>query len=353
MLKLCTAWLGAIGALVLNVSPAAAQTALFTDTAPLQITLAAPFAGLVSAAPHTTNPYPATLTLTNEAGAAQAFQIQIRARGLTRRTGGFCNFPPIGLDFAHGTVHGTLFEGQNKLKLVTYCQNTAPYEQQIVLEYLAYRFYNLVTPQSFRVRATQVIYHDNQSHRSDVLRFGFLIEDIDDVAHRNQRAELKVGPAVLNAAQLEAHASMRFALFEYMIGNQDWTYTRGPPGDNCCHNNRILVAAGATTALVPVPYDFDYSGFVDAPYAVPPAQIPIRDVRTRYFRGLCIHTTEIPAVVEEFRAHHAEMNALIANEAHLSAGTRSRAQNYLDSFFAILDDPARVNRELAGKCRNV
>src|SRR5262249_22587142 len=155
-------------------------------------------------------------------------------------------------------VHGTVFEGQHKLKLTTYCQNSDVNERQIALEYLAYRFYNLITPESFRVRAAQVTYRDNQHHRGEVSRFGFLIEDIGDVAKRDHRTELKVqGASGLSVTQLQARATARYALFQFMIANQDWDYTHGPAGDTCCHNSRLLAAGSATTDLVPVPYDFD------------------------------------------------------------------------------------------------
>jgi hypothetical protein len=344
-------WLGLVAVWFWGAHPAAAQTPLFTDTAPIQITLDGPFTDLVGSARTNTNPYPATFTMQNQTGAPLTLHVQMRARGLTRRTAGFCNFPPIGLDFDHGEVHGTLFEGQHKLKLVTYCSNSDVNERQIALEYLSYRFYNLITPESFRVRAAQVTYHDNQHHMRDVTRFGFLIEDIGDVAKRNHLTELKVGGSVLTQAQLEPRAAARLGMFEYMIANQDWDYIRGPAGATCCHNVRLLSAEGASGNYPVVPYDFDYSGFVGTRYATPPEQLPISDVRTRFFRGLCRHNGEVPAVVEEFRAHHAEMTALLANEPLLDPGIRTRANNFLEAFFAIIDDPAKVQRQLIAKCR--
>ena len=38
-----------------------------------------------------------------------------------------------------------------------------------------------------------------------------------------------------------------------------------------------------------MPYDFDYSGLVDAPYAVPPDSIHLANVRVRRYRGFCLH----------------------------------------------------------------
>jgi hypothetical protein len=46
------------------------------------------------------------------------------------------------------------------------------------------------------------------------------------------------------------------------------------------------------------------------------------------------------------------MTALIAEEDRLSAAQRQRMTNYLAEFFAILDDPARLDRAVVRRCRN-
>jgi hypothetical protein len=338
----------------LVASPAAAKSRLFADDAPLQIVISAPFPALVRAAPTRTDPYPATLTVTEGAGPPRTFPIELRARGLTRRTGGYCQFPPLSLNFDKAGLRETLFEGHRKLKLVTYCRNQADYEQRIVLEYLAYRLYNLLTPMSYRVRAADVTYRTGD-RGAGVTRFGFLIEDIDDVAHRNGRKELKAATRQVSAAQLDPRAAARGALFEFMIGNLDWEFLAGPAGSDCCHNSRFIAAPDATpataTGVVPLPYDFDYSGFVDSPYAGPPEGLPVSRLTERFYRGYCVSTGEVPAAIEEFRGRRAEMMALIDGEPRLNPRFRAKTARFLDGFFAVLDDPGRVQRQIVRKCR--
>lgn len=347
-------WLGLTAVAWMLASPAAAKTELFSEEAPLQLVINAPFPALVRAAKTSTNPFPATLSVTDGAGPAQSFPIELRARGLTRRTGGYCSFPPLSLTFDKATVKGTIFQGQKRLKLVTYCNTPADQEQRIVLEYLAYRLYNLVTPLSYRVRAAEVTYR-NGDKDSGLKRFGFLIEDIDDVAERNHRQELEATSKQITAAQLDARAAGRAALLEYMISNLDWDFLAASAGEDCCHNSRFLAAKDATpgtaTAVVPLPYDFDYSGLVDAPYAVVPESLRVNGVTDRLYRGYCVSTGEMPAVIEEFRSQRAGMMALINGDPRLNSRFRAKAARFMDGFFAVLDDPARVQAQIVKKCR--
>ena len=101
----------------------------------------------------------------------------------------------------------------------------------------------------------------------------------------------------ISASQLDPDAAARFAVFEYMISNLDWAMTAGQPGQDCCHNSRLAGRPGTATGLVGVPYDFDYSGLVDAPYAVPPDGIHVSNVRVRRYRGFCAHNEQAQAVM--------------------------------------------------------
>lgn len=335
--------------LALASPPASAEPTLFSDESEIQFVIEGPIGALVRTAPRSTDPVPATVTL---AGSAQPFQIELSARGFSRRTGGFCTFPPLRLDFDKPALHGTLLEGQNRLKLVTRCRPGANYEQLTVLEYTVYRLYNVLTPVSFRVRPARVTYRDNAGSRRDLSQFNFLIEDLDDVAQRNHLVALDVANDEVASSQLEPRAAAMVGLFQFMIGNLDWDMVRGPEGEDCCHNGKLLsVSATNRTAVTPIPYDFDYSGFVNAPYALPPVAIRVPNVRTRYYRGYCRHNDALPAAVEVFRARRAALNAVIDGEMRLNEARRQAAHRYVDEFFAVLDDPQRFNSQIIERCR--
>jgi hypothetical protein len=343
----------ALAALVWVAGPAAAKSGLFTDTAPLTLVLTAPFKSLVPEARYRINTYPATLQVSEGSGAAKSLAIQIRPRGLTRRTAGYCNFPPIELRFGDKSeLKGTVLKDQHKLKLVTYCKDMPDYEQRIVLEHLAYRIYNVITPVSFRVRGAEVTYRDSPDAKG-VTRFGFLIEDLDDVADRNGLKVLELKTHQFAPAQLDQHAAARAALFEFLIGNLDWDFTAGPKDRDCCHNARPVAASDKLplTGIAPIPYDYDFSGFVDSPYAEPPEGLDVSNVTHRLYRGYCASNDEIPSVVAEYRAHRAEITAVVASEPRLDEKFRAKALKFLDGFFATINDPASVRSEILKVCR--
>ena len=346
-------WLAGAFAFFVGVAAsgaATAQTRLFSETTPIHITVSAPLSTLIQRAPRSTAPFPGTVSL-NEA-TPHEFPIQLNARGVTRRIAGICNFPPLRIDFNGQATNATLFEGQNKLKLVDPCRQGANYEQLVVLEYLSYRLYNVITPVSYRVRAVQVTFHDTDGRRRDASNFGYLIEDIDDVAHRNHLRAMNVLSHARDASQLDGVAASRFALFEYMISNLDWDMVAAHAGEECCHNSKLLAAtAEATENLIPVPYDFDYSGLVGAPYAVAPEGIRVPNVRTRYFRGYCRYNDQLTGVIAEFRQHQDGLFAVIDNEPALQPGRRQAAHAYLQDFFNTLANADAVRRNLTGHCR--
>ncbi|MEJ0065740.1 MAG: hypothetical protein WDM85_10190 [Caulobacteraceae bacterium] len=185
-------------------------------------------------------------------------------------------------------------------------------------------------------------------------RFGYLIEDVGDVAYRNQRQALTAAPRQLTAAQLDPHAAARAALFEFMIGNLDWDFLAGPAGADCCHNSKPIAALGATprrraghSALAVRLRLFRLRRF---PLRGPPEGIPIDRITDRFYRGYCVSSGEIASVIDEYRARRAEMTAVINGETRLTPQFRDKTLRFMDGFFALLDDPARVQREIVKHC---
>lgn len=337
----------ALAAASLLVAGAAqAQTRLFSDTSELPILIEGPIGQLVRTAARSTDPVPAALTVED-----RRFDMQLAPRGFSRRTLGLCTFPPLRINL-DGERQGTILQGQNKLKLVTRCRPNANYEQLIVLEYTAYRLFNEITPLSFRVRPARVTYRDTDGRRREETQFNFLVEDIDDLARRNRRAAIEVMSAEVRAAQLDPDQAAIVGLFQYMIGNLDWDMVAGPAGEECCHNGKLIAANEASRErVVPVPYDFDYSGFVNAPYAVPPEGLQVRNVRQRHYRGYCRFNDQAIAAATLFRSRREQLFAVIDGETRLAEARRRTARRYIEDFFAILEDPQRFQRQVIDNCR--
>ncbi len=292
--------------------------------------------------------YPAQLTYPGTDGQTRTIAIQVSPRGITRRLE-VCKFPPLKIHFDKQVVKGTQWRGNTSLKLVTYCQTGARFEQYYIKEYLAYRIYNLITPYSFRVKPLSVEYRDSGSKSKPVTRFSFLIEDIDEVANRNDLDKLTIGEVPYK--QLDAVVSSYLSLFQYMIGNLDWAATSGPDKSRCCHNSRVI---GQGKDIIPkyvVPYDFDFSGLVNAPYALPPDGLRVRKVTQRLYRGFCVHNDSLPLAVATFNEKKSAIMTLFRDDPHLDNRSRDRALKFLEGFYQVINNPKAFKHEIIDKCR--
>ena len=336
-------------ALLVAVPAQSAPKPLFESDAILKLRIEAPFADLVKAAPQSTNPFDAKLIVAEPA--AETLAIQLSARGISRRTVAACDFPPLKIEFKGKPGSTSLFKGQKSLKLATHCRGDFNYQDYGLLEYLAYRLLNVLTPLSFRVRLAEIDYVEAKSGSVRIHRHGFLIEDVDEVAGRNDLKEIKTDR--IDRGQLNASAVARSDLFQYMIGNQDWSDVAGAAGTHCCHNIKLLgKSADSLNDLVPVAYDFDSSGLVNAPYALPPVAVPIKTVRSRYYRGYCQFNAQATAVAQEILGKRADVMSAVDSTPALSDRAKSSARDYLEALFKEFADPARFKERILDRCRS-
>jgi hypothetical protein len=271
---------------------------------------------------------------------SRSLNVELRTRGIFRLKR--CPFPPLRLDLPKEKVENTPFEGQNKLKLVTHCQSDRLYERNLLREYALYRAFNAVTDTSFRVRLARLTYID--SSRSDTLeRYGFLIESDLELAQR-------IGAQVFEASHVhdlvtDASYMTLVSVFQYLIGNTDWSvWVR--------HNIAVLRSTADPNVLFAVPYDFDFSGAVNAPYAAPPPQLPIRSVRERLYRGYCQPESVLAGVLERFRSAKDSIYAAVRTVPDLSERDVRSILDYFDDFFRSLERGA-LQREFTRGCRRV
>jgi hypothetical protein len=343
-------WLLALALTVCNPAMAASgPKPLFTSDAILKLRIEAPFDDLIRAAPGSTKPFEGKLTLLEPT--PEVHSIRLSARGISRRSPNTCDFPPLRIEFTEKPGEASPFRGQKTLKLATHCRRIADFQNYNLLEYASFKLLNVLTPVSFRVRLAEIDYVEGRTGSVRIHRLGFLIENIDELAARNGLKEVKTDK--IERAQLNAEAVARSDLFQYMIGNQDWSDRLPTAGRKCCHNIRLLGAsADDPRDLIPVAYDFDSSGFVDPPYALPPLGVPIRTVRDRNYRGLCQFNPQVIDAAHDLLGKRSELLASLASTPYLAERSKQSANEYLEEFFHEIEDADQFKRHILEKCRN-
>ena len=266
--------------------------------------------------------------------------IKIKVRGKTRTLKQICTFPPLELRFNKEESRNSIFEDQKKIKLVTHCQKDKIYEEYLQKEYIVYKLYQKVSPYSFNVRLCHITYIDSNKPTQQSSHYGFLIEPLKDVAKRNDMRVFK--DSIRNRTVINKDNLDKLTLFEYLIGNLDWSITKE-------HNMKLIVGEKGSLPLA-VPYDFDYAGMVDIPYAVPPGGSGISDVKTRVFTGFC-RRESYEAKVEFYKSIREDLYKEVNGANFLSGKTINNMNRYLDSFYKILDDPKAVDKKINKACR--
>ena len=180
------------------------------------------------------------------------------------------------------------------MKLVLPCRNSDEGEDYITKEYLAYKLYEVITPYHFKTRMLHIDYADVKKRKDKIYELrGFLIEDISKEAKRNDGKRLK---NKVHPLEQDAFAAIQNDFFQFLIGNTDFSSTNQ-------HNEKLIYLKG-NDAIIPIPYNFDMSGLVDASYAVVSQVqgevLDITSVRQRLYRGVM----RDPNIYEEVRQHY-------------------------------------------------
>ncbi len=286
--------------------------------------------------------HPAEISYTDQEGNEITLPIKVRVRGHFRKDPVNCDFPPLRLNFSSTTVINTIFAGQDKIKLVTHCRTRKDlYEQNLLKEYLSYKLYNLFTEQSFRVRLVHLTYADTRGKIDTLEKMAFLIEPNQHMARRNGCEILKVER--VQQEQTNRQKTTVMTVFQYMIGNTDWSVW--------ALHNVVLLKEDPMPLPIVVPYDFDWSGIINAPYAVPAEFLPIESVSTRLYRGFCKPDAELQPALDEFRQRRDEIYQTCNSVPFMTEKELKKTLKYIDQFFKTIENPKAVKFEFHENCR--
>lgn len=264
--------------------------------------------------------------------------LKIRTRGHFRKMASNCKYPPILLNFAKSTTpKSSIFYGQDKTKLVTPCRG----DQFVIHEYLVYKLYNLITPKSFRARLVKVIYHDTNKNKSSDPYYGILLEEEKQMAKRNKMKSVEIERLKPESTKEDDFLTM--AVFQYMIGNTDWSVQ--------FQQNIKLLSNDSTPLPITVPYDFDHAGIVRAPYANPAPELGLRSTLQRLYRGYCMKDLKpLDEVFETFNKLKNDFYAVYQDNPLINDGFKKQTIKFLDEFYETINDPKKANTAFSYPC---
>jgi hypothetical protein len=245
--------------------------------------------------------------------------VKIKARGNFRLNPDNCSFPPLMMNFEKSTTPNTLFANQDKLKLVTQCQD----EEDLLEEYIVYRMYNLVTDMSLRARLVSISYFDTGTNKKLFTRYSFFIENEDRMA---KRINSKIIEKKINADQVDRENFKKLSVFQYMIGNIDWNIT-------AMKNIILMQPEKGENNPYAVPYDFDFSAFVDAKYTLKKGlQEDVMTTR-RVFHGICLKLVEYNAAFDMFMKLRPSFEAEIRSHKAISELSKEKLLSLINNFY--------------------
>jgi hypothetical protein len=302
----------------------------FKDETTVNVTLETYWGKLIKQKNKIGNVFPARFISKLPDGTNVNEKVDLIVRGHFRRD--YCYIPPLKLTFKKDTA--SVLAPLKSIKLVNTCKLNSGNEQNLLKEYLIYKIYNLITDKSIRVRLLNIEYKDSAEKKSDYTGPAFLTEDVKDMAKRNECIEFSKGKVMTEATSRKQMTIV--ALFEYMIGNTDWSV----PGD---HNIKLIqLKSDSTSRPFPVAYDFDYSGLVNTDYAIPDAMFNTESVQQRVYRGFPRSMEELEEALLIFKAQKENIVALINGFEPLSASNKKGMISYLQQFYTLIDKPKEV-----------
>jgi len=327
-------------ALAAQVPSGDSAAQLFASQDVLHLTLEADFGQLRRDRSQDTEYRPGRISLNQPDGSVRTLDVKVKTRGIFRLRRDVCNFPPLRLNFRTREAAGTVFAGQDKLKLVVHCQDGRDeYEQYVLREYLAYRVHSLITSFSFQVRLARITYL--QTGETDSLtKYAFFIEDEEQMARRNGGTILD--QKGVHQTEVDEGEATLFSVFQYFIGNTDWKVS-------ALHNVKLVLREGDPIPVA-VAYDFDWSGAVDAEYAQPDRDLGTKSVRQRMYISPCRTQYDLSRALALFMDSKDTIYNMYSEQVGFGEQSIRSSLEYFDEFYDILENPDAVRRVFVRSC---
>lgn len=275
----------------------------------------------------------AKLTLSNTSVKKKKWKVKLEQRGNLRRQ--VCSIKPQKLKFSKKQLTKRGLIARKNIKMVLRCGNEKSGNRQVLNEYLTYRLYNILTDKSYRVQLIQATFEDTVKTKNGFKTYGFLIEPTKELGVRNW-ATMSEAQGIKSSSLIEKDYLV-MAIFQYMVGNTDWNIVKA-------HNIKFLKAP-AENLYTPIPYDFDFTGLVNAHYAAPNDALPTSKVTERLFIGGYKDEKLLKETLQLFQSKKAEMKEMVLNFQYLNEKERKLSWHYLEDFFKAiyqLENPSKL-----------
>lgn len=259
-------------------------------------------------------------------------EVKLKARGNIRKE--ICYYPPMMLKVDKDFLKANNLSDFSKYKLVVNCKGGASNASLVYKEVLAYKLYNEICPISLRAKPIILNFIDQEDPSKTTTLEGFIIENEEELASRIEG--IVVNRQKFALALTEKKVALIMSLFQYMIGNTDWALAN-------MHNVKLLKVP-EFQKVVPLPYDFDYSGLVNANYAVPHESLNLKSVVERYYMGPKCSEEEWPSISEPFIENKEKVFALINGFKLLADREKDWISKYISGFYEIIEDKKKAGK---------
>jgi hypothetical protein len=281
---------------------------------------------------------PARVNVLTPGGLTLGMDAKVKTRGHMRLS--ICTYPPLKLKIDKNDLADHACSDLNEMDIVHPCHNGDEYDQLLLREYLAYKIYEVITPYSFQTRLIRLHYVNSDQSEAHDPTYAFLVENEEEFVSRF--GAKRYNSATISRNAIEREAYLRMSLFQFMIGNTDWHMPS--------RHNLDFVGIPGHPLLITIPFDFDYSGLVSAPYAAHHESIKLSSVEVRYYQGWCEPIADVEAQIKYFLEKKEEIMALPKTIEGLDAKSLEHVQSYLEDFYAILENPKKLENQVIRHC---
>lgn len=300
-------------------SPGATSSTIFeklTATEAIELTLETDLTNFV-AQKKTNNYMPGTLRTKD----GKTYTVEVRPRGRYRRK--VSKIPPMKIRFSEKELQAENLDSLNEIKIALPSVHTEQGNELIVKEYLAYRMFEKVSDAHFRARLVKLTLIDTNEKGSGKKKlYAIFIEDEEEVARRlHGIPEDEYG---IKMEKFEQDQAALVVMYQYLIGNTDW--------DFAMRRNVELIKKNENEKMLVLPYDFDFSGLVSAPYASPSSESGVKTVRDRYLMSAGIDTVALKSATNLLKTKEKEFYK-ICRSRYLSNEASDNMVLFLESFF--------------------